>query len=167
MSTVFHKTVAALPAFAALTADISAGRTPALISGLGHIHKALVLHGLCCAQKRPVAVITADEAEACRLAEDLAALGTPALTLPARDLTLRHMESASHEYEQQRLGTLSHLVQGQCRCVIASVDAAVQSALGGMEITIPLNVDGMKLGEASIRGINAVTKSAGRLLLTI
>ena len=49
----------------------------------------------------------------------------------------------------------------------SAVNAAVQDALGGVEITIPLSVDGMKLGEASIRGINAVTKSAGRLLLNI
>ena len=48
-----------------------------------------------------------------------------------------------------------------------AVRAAVQEALGGTEIVIPLYVDGMKLGEASIRGINQVTRSAGRLLLEI
>ena len=47
------------------------------------------------------------------------------------------------------------------------VGAAVREALGGTEIVIPLNVDGVKLGEASIRGINLVTRSAGRLLLEI
>lgn len=45
--------------------------------------------------------------------------------------------------------------------------SAVQGALGGVNLTIPLNVDGIKLGEASIRGINAVTKSAGRVLINI
>ncbi|MBQ7302633.1 MAG: transcription-repair coupling factor [Clostridia bacterium] len=135
MSTVFQNITAALPAFAALSADIAANRTPALLNGLGHIHKALVLHGLCCTQTRPVAVITADEAEACRLAEDLAALGTEAVTLPARDLTLRRMESASREYEQQRLGALALLAQGNCRCVIASIDAAVQFTLPPAALT--------------------------------
>lgn len=47
------------------------------------------------------------------------------------------------------------------------VRAAVAEALGGTEITIPLHVDGVKLGEASIRGINQVTRSAGRVLLEI
>lgn len=47
------------------------------------------------------------------------------------------------------------------------VESAVARALGDMNVVIPLNVDGMKLGEASIRGINAVTKSAGRVLLNI
>ena len=45
--------------------------------------------------------------------------------------------------------------------------ADVQEALGRVNLTIPIQVDGMKLGEASIRGINAVTRSAGRLLLNL
>ena len=53
------------------------------------------------------------------------------------------------------------------RGIEQSVQQAVERALGDVQLTIPLNVDGMKLGEASIRGINAVTRSAGRLLLNI
>lgn len=49
----------------------------------------------------------------------------------------------------------------------ATVQQAVQDALGGTSIVVPLHVDGMKLGEASIRGINRVTRSAGRLMLEI
>lgn len=40
-------------------------------------------------------------------------------------------------------------------------------AAESLQLTVPLYVDGMKLGEASIRGINAVTKSAGKVLLNI
>lgn len=40
-------------------------------------------------------------------------------------------------------------------------------AAENIRLTVPLYVDGMKLGEASIRGINAVTKSAGKVLLNI
>ena len=47
------------------------------------------------------------------------------------------------------------------------VRAAVEEALGGVTLTVPLNVDGMRLGEASIRGINAVTRSTGRVLLKL
>lgn len=47
------------------------------------------------------------------------------------------------------------------------VQSAVERALGGVQVTVPLNVDGIKLGEASIRGINAVTRSAGRVLLNL
>lgn len=48
-----------------------------------------------------------------------------------------------------------------------SVQRAVDRALGEVQVTIPLQVDGMKLGEASIRGINAVTRSTGRVLLKL
>lgn len=47
------------------------------------------------------------------------------------------------------------------------VQRAVQDALGGVNLVLPLHVDGIKLGEASIRGINQVTRSAGRLMLEI
>ena len=49
----------------------------------------------------------------------------------------------------------------------AQLRTAVQDALGGTSIVIPLHVDGMKLGEASIRGINRVTRSTGRMMLEI
>lgn len=52
-------------------------------------------------------------------------------------------------------------------CSETSVQAAVDRALANVQLTVPIHVDGMKLGEASIRGINAVTKSAGKLLLNI
>jgi len=47
------------------------------------------------------------------------------------------------------------------------MQAAVNAALGSTNIVIPLHVDGMKLGEASIRGINSVTRSTGRMMLEI
>ena len=45
-----------------------------------------------------------------------------------------------------------------------------EASLSGMvraAVTIPLNVDGIRLGEASIRGINRVTRASGRLMLEI
>ena len=48
-----------------------------------------------------------------------------------------------------------------------SVGGAVQGALGDGNIVVPLYVDGVKLGEAAIRGINRVTRSAGRVLLEL
>lgn len=49
----------------------------------------------------------------------------------------------------------------------AMVSGAVNEALGNTNLVIPLNVDGVKLGEASIRGINRATRAAGRVLLEI
>ncbi len=36
-----------------------------------------------------------------------------------------------------------------------------------INITVPINVDGIQLGTAAIRGINAVTRATGRMLLDI
>ena len=47
------------------------------------------------------------------------------------------------------------------------VRAAVNEALSEGSIVIPLHVDGVKLGEAAIRGINRVTRASGRLMLEI
>lgn len=44
---------------------------------------------------------------------------------------------------------------------------ALSAAMGETQLVVPINVDGMKLGEASIRGINRVRASTGRLMLDI
>ena len=51
--------------------------------------------------------------------------------------------------------------------LVQAVRAAAQAALEGLEITVPLEVDGLRLGEACIRGINAVTRRTGRMQLEI
>ncbi|NLD59231.1 MAG: hypothetical protein GX647_06220 [Clostridiales bacterium] len=44
---------------------------------------------------------------------------------------------------------------------------AVERALSGMTVVSPIHVDGVKLGEAAIRGINAVKRATGRQMLDI
>ena len=41
---VFERGLAALPAYKSLCGDIRAGRLPAGLTGLGHIHKVLMIH---------------------------------------------------------------------------------------------------------------------------
>jgi len=125
---LFSRALSSLPAFNALSGDVEAGRLPAAVTGLAHIHKALFIHGLCAYGQKAV-VLVADEAEASRLCEDLRALETRALFLPARDLSLRRVESASREFEQQRLGTLAAMTDGDYDCVVACADAAMQFTL--------------------------------------
>lgn len=60
-----------------------------------------------------------------------------------------------------------HVSGGETDGLSGMMRAAVDAALGGTNIVIPLNVDGIRLGEASIRGINSVTRSTGKLLLEI
>ena len=125
----FERGLASLPAYGALCADIRASRLPADITGLGHIHKVILIHALCSTTGRRAVVLTADEAEATRLMEDLSALGNHPLLLPARDLALRRVESTSREYEQMRLGTLAQMAEGDYDCVVACADAAAQYTL--------------------------------------
>ena len=99
---VFDRGMASLPQYGALCADIRDGRLPVSLTGLGHIHKVMLVHALCACLGRKAVFIVADEAEANRVCEDLACLGTTALLLPARDLSLRRVESTSREYEQMR-----------------------------------------------------------------
>ena len=126
---VFDRGLAGLPAFGSLCGDIRAGRLPAAVTGLGHIHKVHWIAALCASLERRAVMIVADEGEATRLCEDLAAFGMHPLLLPARDLSLRRVESTSREYEQMRLGTLASMAAGEYDCVVACVDAAAQYTL--------------------------------------
>ena len=118
-----------MPAFSAVQKDVREGRLPLAVTGLGHIHKAIFVHALRASLRRRAVVLTADEAEATRLQEDLSALGERVLMLPARELSLRRVESTSREYEQMRLSTLAQMAEGGFDCVIAGVDAALQFTL--------------------------------------
>ena len=45
--------------------------------------------------------------------------------------------------------------------------AAVERALGNLTVVAPIQVDGVRLGEAAISGINAVRRATGRQMLEI
>ncbi len=126
---IFERGLETLPPYSALCADLRAGRAPAALTGLGHIHKVLFVHALCAALRRKAVFVVSDEAEATRVCEDLTALGDTALFLPARELSLRRVESTSREYEQMRLGILARMTAGDYDCIVTCVDAAAQYTL--------------------------------------
>ena len=126
---IIEKGLAGLPAYPSLLSDIKAGRTPGMLTGLGHIHKAMLIHALRAALDRRVFVLVSDEAEGNRLCEDMKALGDEALFLPARELSLRRVESTSRDYEQMRLGILARMAAGEGEIVVACVDAAASYTL--------------------------------------
>lgn len=115
-------------------AAVENGGLPAALTGLSHIHKALLIATLCRDLSRTGLVITADEGEAVRLSEDLAALGLNALVYPYRDFTFRSIAVKSHEYEHIRLGTLSKMLEGAYDVVLCAVDGAVQYTLPPREL---------------------------------
>ncbi len=125
MKTILNKAILSDATIGALRQAIAAGQTPALVTGLGHIHRALLIGTLSVEYKTPL-VLTGDEADAAKLCEDLRAMGVEALLYPARDITFGVMTSSSREYEQQRLSVLGRLANGGADCVVASAEAAAQ-----------------------------------------
>lgn len=75
--------------------------------------------------------------------------------------------AASASLADAASGSLGGSLPGEVKAAAPLGEAAADAVLDRLDITIPLNVDGFRLGEASIRGINAVTRSAGRVLLEI
>ncbi|MBR7092667.1 MAG: transcription-repair coupling factor [Clostridia bacterium] len=128
MSVLLHL-LDTLPAFRSLTADVGQGKLPATVTGLSHIHKVLLAGALRQSTGRCLLLLTADEAEAARLSEDLCAVGLQALLFPARDFSLQGTVYSSREYEQTRLGVLAQLLAGDYDAVVATVGAAGQFTL--------------------------------------
>ena len=122
--------LAALPEVRELMMNIDAGTSPVAVSGLAGVHRAQLAAALRQQTKRPLLVLCADENEANRMALDLAALlGEEASLLFAREWQLRDRVSASHGWEQQRIGTLCRLAAGEASVLVATVDALMQRTL--------------------------------------
>jgi len=129
---------------------IKGGFSPIGVSGLSSVHKSLTATLLCeflYGSDSPVPMLIAceNEANAKRICDDINVLTAEnsALLYPAKDITLAPVESASKEYEYQRLGVLSALLSGRCRFVCASVEAVLQATIPPQRLrseTISLNV---------------------------
>ena len=120
---------------------------PALVTGVSHIHKAHFIGSLLRkAALTPTLVVAESEAEAQRLANDICSMfgeGT-ALLYPAKELLLGDFEAASREYEHKRIFALSAMMNGTCRAVICSPEAAGQLTIPPQELeerTITLSSD--------------------------
>ena len=113
---------------------VTNGALPLSAAGLSAIHKALLVATAYESEGRPVLVITSDEAEATKMAEDLSALGIKAFVYPERDFTFRSIEVKSREYEHTRLRTLSNLLEGNICVVLASAAAASQFTIPPHEL---------------------------------
>ncbi len=125
MKTVLYKAVSSHPGVQSLERTLKRRETPVLLTGLSAVHKALLAGALSESHRIPL-LLTGDEAEGVRLTDDLRSMGCDALFYPARDIELSGVESASREYEQQRLSVLGRLSSRSADCVVASAEAASQ-----------------------------------------
>ncbi len=124
MKTVLFQAVRTDPSVDSVFSALKAKQTPILLTGVGHIHRAVTAGVL--SQSAATIVLTGDEAEASKLVDDLQLMGVDAILFPAREITLGTMRSASREYEQQRLSVLGRVINGDVDCVVASAEAAAQ-----------------------------------------
>ena len=120
--------------YKSVKAAIEKERLPCALSGLSHIHKALLVAALVRSTGRNALVVSSEEGEATRLSEDLAALGIAARVYPERDFTFRSIAVKSREYEQKRLSTLSGMLEGDYGVVLCSAAAAAQYTLPPHEL---------------------------------
>ena len=101
---------------------------PIFAAGISGAERAMLVSGIEKRGGKPVLVITPDEASATKLSEDIAQLCDPSAVAlyPIRDLRFRMAESSSAEYEQKRLAVLGRILEGSCRIVVTSIEAALQ-----------------------------------------
>ncbi len=128
---LFKQIANEMPQFVQLMNNFKENKTPTLLVGASEVHKAHFIYASNSEMNKKTIVITHDEPSARVLVEDMNAMegGEIAFLYPARDFTLRQVEVASREYEQIRLGVLSRIQSGECKIVVASIDAVLQHTI--------------------------------------
>ena len=126
---IFSQMTRSLPFYRELERALEGGYTPAAVTGVSSIHKAMLCMDI--AAKRRVLVLCDDEAACTRLVSDINELSRRELAcvFPAKDLVFAYMEGVSREYEHRRIEALSKLTEGSCRIIAASAEAVMQATL--------------------------------------
>ena len=118
------------PEFRQLVAAMDTGSCPAAVTGLSAVHRAHLAASLRRETGRCMMVVCADEGEAARMAEDLAALsGETVHTLPTREFTFHNAAAASRQWEHRRLSVLRALAAGEAGLVVTTVEALLQRTI--------------------------------------
>ncbi len=118
----------------------------AALFGAHSVHRAAYAAALQDSLSRPVIVVTDTDAEAVRMASDIAALTkTGTASFPSRDFVFLGVEGTSHDLEIERLSVLGRILSGKVSIVTASLEAYCQHTIPGAEYrAVSLSV---KLGE--------------------
>ena len=100
---------------------------PVLASGLCDGAKFAFCACLCedAGKSKPALIVCGDEKEMMRVYAALTELKLKCLIYPERDFSLSNV-ACSHEYEQERIGVLTAVLDGSVDCVVTTPDAALQ-----------------------------------------
>ncbi len=121
-----NSVIARTKGYKTLINAVMAKELPVEVNGLSDIHKALIVSALVRDSDRKAVLITPDEADSVRLADDLSVLGIKTLVMPSRDLFIGNITAVSKEYEHKRIDTLSKLLDGDFDLLCISSEAATQ-----------------------------------------
>ena len=128
----FSRVLSSCAEFDSLLNSIEKDTYPVCIVGLSHIHKAHWVSSLCQKTGKTALLLTADDASAVRVANDINAFfggEEKALVYTQKDFCFRTEQVSSREYEHKRLSTLGRILSGDAAVVVSSVAAAVQSTI--------------------------------------
>lgn len=117
---------------------------PMGITGLSAVHKAHYISSLCCEAEKKALIICPDENTASKLCDDINRFDGGAFMYPARDFHFRSAEGQSREFEQKRIGVLTKILDGECKYVLCSIEAACQFTLPDFELkkrTLDISTD--------------------------
>lgn len=130
---IFKQIINELSSFQELKNCLDNGIQPISVTGVSQIHKAHIIYAL--ERNGTTLVITDDENNAKKLCYDINEIAgqTLAHAFPSKELTLTNVEGVSREYENIRLTILSKVCTGECKFLVASIEAALQ-------LTIPKSI---------------------------
>ena len=124
LSILENKNLSALPD------HIEGGALPALVSGLGPVHRAHLAAALRIRTERPLIVVSPDDTAAEAMASDLREfLGEDIGVIGSRDFTFYKTESASRPAEQRRLMALDGLRECRTQTAVCTAAALLQRTM--------------------------------------
>ena len=94
--------------------------------GLPLVGRAQIISELVKQTNRQILILTSDESQSTRLCNDINFFGVPASVFPARDLTIRDIESQNNEYEHRRLSVLGDVIGKRTKVIASSIEAFLQ-----------------------------------------
>ena len=115
------------------------GFSPLAVTGVSSVNKSLLSLYIAEKLKRPVLIICEDEAQARRMAADINELSPDsAAHFPAKDINLARIDTASREFEHERINVLSRINSGSIKIVTAGTEAVMQRTVPKRESTAAL-----------------------------
>lgn len=128
--------------FLALTEGFIKGRVPCVATGVCDAARPLFCTAFSREINKKLLIIMPDEREAQRLRSELECYMNKVLFLPARDFVFDNVKGYSREFEQQRIGVLYALLDGDVDAVVTVPDAVMQYTIPPeilQDITLCLN----------------------------